>query len=139
MLDGTGIGVAILDSGMDTGHKAFLGKDDHSRIVVSRDYTGENRIDDPYGHGTHVASIAVGNGRIADGAYTGIASNANIINLRVLNSQGTGSVSGTLAALDWVMSNRTTYNIRVVNMSLGTPAVDSFLKRSDMPRGSSAG
>src|SRR5205807_4660976 len=51
---------------------------------------------------------------------------ANIINLRVLNSQGQGTVSGTLAALDWLMTNRTTYNIRVVNMSLGTPAVDSY-------------
>src|SRR5216684_1758150 len=126
VFDGTGIGVAILDSGMDTGHKAFLGKDDHSRIVVSQDFTGENRVDDPYGHGTHVASIAVGNGRIAMGAYTGIAPNANIVNLRVLNSQGLGTVSGTLAALDWVLSNHSAYNIRVVNMSLGTPAVDSY-------------
>jgi len=44
----------------------------------------------------------------------------------VLNSTGTGTVSATLAALDWLMANRTAYNIRVVNMSLGTPAVDSF-------------
>src|SRR5256714_8545378 len=124
--DGSGVGVAIVDSGMDTGHKAFLGKNDLSRIVVSRDYTGENRVDDPFGHGTHVTSIAVGNGRIAEGAYTGVAPNANILNLRVLNSQGLGSVSGTLAGLDWVLSNRTAYNIRVVNMSLGTPAVDSY-------------
>ncbi|PYS40567.1 MAG: hypothetical protein DMF71_13020 [Acidobacteria bacterium] len=99
---------------------------DTGRFLGKNDFTGENRVDDPYGHGTHVASIAVGNGRIAEGAYTGIASNANIINLRVLNAQGLGSVSGTLAALDWLMTNRTTYNIRVVNMSLGTPAVDSY-------------
>src|SRR5205823_8173884 len=51
---------------------------------------------------------------------------ANLLNLRVLNSQGTGTISGTLAALDWVMANKATYNIRVVNMSLGTPAVDSY-------------
>src|SRR5205085_4605819 len=87
-LDGTGIGIAVLDSGMDSAHKAFLGNDDRPRIVVSRDFTGENRTDDPYGHGTHVATIAAGNGRIANAKYIGIAPNANILNLRVLNKQG---------------------------------------------------
>ena len=125
-LDGTGIGIAVLDSGMDTDHVDFLGRDGYPRIAVSVDFTGENRVDDPYGHGSHVASIAAGNGRVSEGAYRGIAPNASLINLRVLNSQGTGNVSGTLAALDWVMNNSATYNIRVVNMSLGTTAIDSF-------------
>jgi len=125
-LDGTGIGIAVVDSGVDTGHVAFLDKTGKNRVVFSRDFTGENRVDDPYGHGTHVASIAAGNGRVSNGAYTGIAPNANIVNLRVLNSQGTGTVSATLAALDWLVANRVAYNIRVVNLSLGTPAVDSY-------------
>src|SRR5205085_9866939 len=43
-----------------------------------------------------------------------------------LNSQGAGTTSAVLAALDWVMTNRAAYNIKVVNMSLGTPAVDSY-------------
>ena len=51
---------------------------------------------------------------------------ADIINLRVLNSRGSGSVSAVLGALDWVFQNRAAYNIRVVNMSLGMPAVDSY-------------
>ena len=46
--------------------------------------------------------------------------------MRVLDSTGSGTVSGVLRALDWVMTNRTTYNIRVVNMSLGALAVDSY-------------
>src|SRR5712692_1218398 len=125
-LDGTGIGIAILDSGIYASHTSFLDRNGIVRVVASQDFTGENRTDDPYGHGTHVASIAAGNGRISYQAYLGIAPNASIINLRVLNSQGTGTVSATLAALDWVMTNRAAYNIRVVNMSLGTPAVDSY-------------
>src|ERR1051325_6779858 len=125
-LDGTGIGIAVVDSGLDTGHVAFGDKNGVSRIVFSKDFTGENRVDDPYGHGTHVASIAAGNGKVSNSSYIGIAPNAKIVNLRVLNSQGTGTVSATLAALDWLLSNRTTYNVRVVNMSLGTPAVDSY-------------
>src|SRR5690349_7678463 len=125
-VDGTGIGIAVLDSGIDNNHKALLDKNNYLRVVVNRDFTGENRIDDPYGHGTHVASIAAGSGRIFSGQYMGIAPNANLLNLRVLNSEGTGSTEGVLTALDWVSSNRATYNIRVVNMSLGMAAIDSY-------------
>ena len=62
-------------------------------------------------------------GRSARRTRLGIAPAASLINLRVLNSQGIGTVSGTLAALDWVMANKAAYNIRVVNMSLGTDAL----------------
>ncbi len=96
------------------------------RFQASHDFTGEGRIDDSYGHGSHVASIAAGNGVVANGAYVGIAPNANLINLRVLNSTGTGTTSALLSGLNWVMSNRGTYNIRVVNMSLGAAAIDSY-------------
>ncbi|HEX8336102.1 MAG TPA: S8 family serine peptidase [Pyrinomonadaceae bacterium] len=125
-LDGTGIGIAVLDSGIDTGHASFLDKSNGLRVVYSKDFTGEGRTDDPYGHGTHVASIVAGNGRISRAEYIGVAPNANIINLRVLNSQGTGRVSYILAALEWVYRNRAAHNIRVVNISLGTAAVESY-------------
>src|SRR5689334_602136 len=125
-LDGTGIGIAILDSGIDTNHRAFLNRANDVRVVYSEDFTGEGRTDDPYGHGTHVASLAAGNGRISNGEYVGIAPNANLINLRVLNSTGVGTTAYVLRALDWVATNRTTYNIRVVNLSLGMPAIDSY-------------
>jgi subtilisin family serine protease len=125
-LDGTGIGIAVLDSGIDTGHTTFLDKSNSLRVVYSKDFTGEGRTDDPFGHGTHVASIAAGNGRISRAEYVGVAPNANLINLRVLNSQGMGRVSYILAALEWVYQNRAAYNIRVVNLSLGTAAVESY-------------
>jgi subtilisin family serine protease len=122
-LDGTGIGIALLDSGIDSGHKAFASG---SRIRANLDFTGERRTDDPYGHGTHVAGLAASDDDPTHGRCAGIALNANLINLRVLNANGVGTVSGVLSALNWVLANRTTYNIRVVNMSLGTPAVDSY-------------
>jgi subtilisin family serine protease len=125
-LDGTGIGIAVLDSGIDTGHTSFRDRGNGRRVVYSKDFTGEGRTDDPHGHGTHVASIAAGNGRIANAEYIGVAPNANIINLRVLNSQGMGRVSYILGALDWVYQKRALYNIRVVNLSLGTAAVESY-------------
>ena len=73
-----GIGIAILDSGISTRHHSF-----DNRIVYSKDFTGENRTDDPYGHGTHVASMAAAGDHVNNGAYSGVARKANIINLRV--------------------------------------------------------
>ncbi len=121
--DGSGIGIVIMDSGIDTSHNSFGG-----RVVYSKDFTGEGRTDDPYGHGTHVAAIAAGNGSVANGAYQGVAPNAKIINLRVLGASGTGTTSSILGGLDWVMTNRLNplYNIKVVNLSLGTAAIDSY-------------
>jgi serine protease AprX len=120
-IDGAGIGIAILDSGIRTNHQALNG-----RVVYSVDFTGEGRTDDPYGHGTHVAGIAAGSSTIANGAYLGVAPAANLINVRVLNSQGQGSSSTAIAGINWCISNKTTYNIRVINLSLGTTAVSSY-------------
>ena len=125
-LDGTGIGIAILDSGIYQGHHEFLNAAGQSRIVVNVDFTGEGLTDDLYGHGTHVASLAAGNNHVSDGAYTGLAPNANILNVRVLDSQGRGSMSATIAGIDWCITNKSLYNIRVMNLSLGMVSVESF-------------
>src|SRR6185369_8972185 len=122
-LDGSGVTIAILDSGIDSKHKSFATT---GKIKFSKDFTGENRTDDPWGHGTHVAAIAAGDGAPTSGAYEGIAPAANLVNLRVLDSQGSGKVSGVLAALDWLVANKGTYGVKVVNMSLGTPAINSY-------------
>ncbi len=126
--DGRGIGIAVLDSGIFGDHKSFLDDNDRSRIVVSRDYTGNssNLDEDFYGHGTHVSGLMAGGTRGISSTYKGIAPGAKIINLRVLDAQGRGTTSGLLNALNWVLSNRTAYNIRVANLSLGTMAVDSY-------------
>jgi serine protease AprX len=127
-LDGAGVGIAILDSGIDPNHHAFLHPDlSGSRIIQNLDFTGEGRTDDPYGHGTHVASTAAGNAHIAGGAYTGIAPAANLINVRVLGAQGQGAISDALAGIDWCITNKNYYNIRVLNMSFGAIAVDSYV------------
>lgn len=120
-LDGSGVGIAILDSGISTTHHTVSG-----RVAYSQDFTGEGRTDDPYGHGTFVAAMAAGKDTDYSGTYSGVAVAAKLVNLRVLNSQGKGTVSAVLSALSVVLAKRATYNIRVVNMSLGTPAVDSY-------------
>ena len=69
-----------------------------------------------YGHGTFVASIAAGE----DTGYTGAEPQAKIVSLKVLDGAGTGSKSDVIAAADWILQNKATYNIRIANFSIGT-------------------
>lgn len=75
---------------------------------------------DDCGHGTHIAGIAAGNGSLSDGYYTGIAPDANIIVVKVLDHTGNGSVNTVMKGIEWVIKNKDTYNIRVLNISVGT-------------------
>src|SRR5215207_4340544 len=127
-LDGTGVGIAVIDSGVYDQHADFLdAAGTASRVVFNKNFvTTEARTDDPYGHGTHVAGLAAGLDRVKAGAYNGVATDAKLIDLRVLDSKGKGQTSWLLGALDWVAANYAAYNIRVVNISLGSPAVDSW-------------
>jgi serine protease AprX len=125
-LDGAGVGVAVLDSGIDARHHAF-GKGKLNRVVFEKDFVGGKRSDgDLYGHGTHVASLVAAGADFAGGAYTGVAPGVQLLNLRVLDDEGRGSVSTVLAALDWVVAHKNEHNVRVVNLSLGAPAVESY-------------
>ncbi|HKY03491.1 MAG TPA: S8 family peptidase, partial [Blastocatellia bacterium] len=126
-INGSGVGIAVIDSGIDPSHASFRAGNSASRIIANIDFTGEARTDDPHGHGTHVASLAAGSTQLANGAYAGIAPAANLINVRVLDSTGRGSMSSVIAGIDWCISNRLAYNIRVLNLSLGTAPVDSYI------------
>jgi serine protease AprX len=128
-VDGSGVGIAVLDSGIFADHQSFRNPDGSTRSRVHVDFTGENRVDDPYGHGSHVAAAAVANYSLSSnssGTFAGVANNSHLINLRVLNSIGQGRVSSVLAAVDWLMKNGNRNKVRVVNMSFGAPAVDSY-------------
>jgi serine protease AprX len=107
----------------------------YNRIVQSVDFTGEGTKKDNYGHGTHTAGVAAGTGQASEdyaaqhlGAptYGGIAPGAHLVSIRVLNSQGVGTVANVIAGIDWAIRNKTTYNIRVMNLSLGTTITQSY-------------
>ena len=74
---------------------------------------------DGHGHGTNVAGIAIGRG-----IHIGIAPGANVIPIKVLDNTNSGQFSWVQQGLDWVIQNRTTFNISVVNMSLGATSND---------------
>ena len=122
--DGTGIGVAVIDSGINDMH-SDLAKETVSRVLYHQDFTGTTtylnykRVWDLYGHGTHVAGIIGGNGNKSNGRYAGVAPNVNLIDLRVLDANGAGSDSEVIAAIQQAIALKDTYNIRVINLSLG--------------------
>jgi serine protease AprX len=121
-LSGAGIGVALIDSGIDPRHAALA-----NRVVFTRDFTGGDGSD-AYGHGTHVGALIAGQtGQTADTADNkGVAPSARLINLRVLDSRGMGRASDVIDAIDWAIDNRTAYNIRIINLSLGAAVVQSY-------------
>jgi len=131
-LDGTGIGVAVIDSGIAS-HPDLNDAYGNSRVVYSQSFVaGDSSTSDRYGHGTHVAGLVGGTGAnsgIANGypkIYAGMAPNVNLINLRVLDQNGSGTDSQVIAAVEQAIALQSTYNIRVISMSLGRPVFESY-------------
>src|SRR3989442_826628 len=131
--DGTGIGVAVIDSGI-TGHSDLYGTGGSGgklRIIYSQDFVGGGTYD-YYGHGEHVAGIIAGSGK--DSSYSwvdtrtfkGIAPNANLINLRVLDQNGQGTDSGVISAIQVAINLQGKLHIRVMNLSLGRQVFESY-------------
>lgn len=111
---GEGVGVAVIDTGIDLEHP-----DLKPNIKMAMDFTGSpNGPQDIAGHGTHVAGIVAG---IDNGiGVIGVAPRCEIYSLKALGDDGSGRVEWIMAALKWVLDNHSQRNIRVVNMSLGT-------------------
>ncbi|HMC81757.1 MAG TPA: S8 family serine peptidase, partial [Candidatus Polarisedimenticolia bacterium] len=123
---GNGVTVAVLDSGIAP-HP-----DIGSREVAEVEIVGhEQGFADYFGHGTHVAGIIAGNGSASSGSssfrrFNGIAPQAKLVAVRVLGADGTGLVSDVLAGIDWIITNRSLYKIRVLNISLGHAIDQSY-------------
>lgn len=114
-LSGAGVGVAILDTGI------FPHRDFENRIDAFQDML--HLWTEPYddnGHGTHVAGVIGGCGRMSMGQYMGIAPGCRLISIKVLDSKGNGSLSHMMMGLNWILENQKQYNIRIVNISIGT-------------------
>lgn len=115
---GKNIGIAILDTGISPVDDFVKPS---NRIIAFKDFINNKEI--PYDdncHGTHVAGIAGGNGLSSNGKYKGIAPNCNLISVKVLNEEGKGNAGDVLAGIQWIIENKEKYNIRILNLSIGT-------------------
>ncbi len=125
--DGSGIGVAVIDSGVTPWHDDLAGGGSLQRVDRFVDFVNSSvTAYDDYGHGTHVAGIIAGNGADSNLRRSGIAPNARLIVLKVLDSAGHGRISDVIAALDYVVDNKSALNIRIVNLSVATGVYESY-------------
>ena len=110
--DGTGIKVAIIDTGIDPEHPDF-----GDRIVETHDFTGTKPgAVDGHGHGTHVASTIAGSGEASGGRFIGVAPQAHLLIAKVLDDNGSGMTSDVMAGVDWAVQT----GAQVLNLSLGS-------------------
>jgi len=105
---GSGVDTYIVDTGIYASHTEFTG-----RLAAGfSSIADSNGTNDCNGHGTHVAGTTAG-------TTYGIAKSATLIPVRVLDCSGSGSNSGVIAGLDWIVAHHISGKAAVVNMSLG--------------------
>ena len=122
---GRGVGIAVIDSGVEASTEFG------DRLTASYDFTSgmwpvpmSGR--DDYGHGTHVAGTIAQSGRRSSStsAWRGVASNARIVSLKVLDANGAGMTSDVIEAIDFAVDNRASLGIDIINLSLGHPILE---------------
>jgi serine protease AprX len=119
-INGSGVTVAMIDTGIarheDFGH----------RVVARVDFTPGGAGDDQYGHGTHLAGVIAGDGGASGGKWRGVAPGAELVSVKVAGADGSTDVSVVIAAIQWVVTHRVEYGIRVLNLSFGTDSIQPY-------------
>jgi len=121
--DGTGVGIAVIDSGVASWHDD-LGSNRVARFVDFVRF--EPAAYDDYGHGTHVAGILAGSGYDSGGRRRGIAPGATLLVEKVLDGAGQGYISNVIAAIDYAIANKAALNLRILNLSVAAGVYESY-------------
>jgi len=128
-IKGRDVGVAVIDTGywkLDS-----LDKDSGGNGRVAAQYDAVNNVlqttwssvsTDTSGHGTHITSLIASSRKDTSGRFFGVAPDARIISIKAFGEDGSSSYATVIRGIDWVITNRTQYAIRVLNLSLGGPA-----------------
>jgi serine protease AprX len=128
---GGGVTVALIDTGVDgvpdlAGRVVTVTNDLTGASAPCENLSGESDCTDNYGHGTFIAGIIAGNGAMSSGQYTGVAPQANVLSIKIAGRDGSADVSNVIAALQFAVSFQSKYNIKVINLSLGTNGTQSY-------------
>jgi len=133
MATGEGVGVAVIDTGIDGGLPDFADQNGDSRVVAAVVTNPDAKTaTDTYGHGTHVAGIIAGDGGRRDFAdpawakYIGIAPRANLIAIKASDDEGRGTILDAIYGLQFAVDHKDEFNIRVVNLSLSSTIAESY-------------
>lgn len=131
--DGSGVTVAIIDTGIDGNHSGLDDQDDDPttydpKIIGFYDAVNNPSLTNgtevfPYddqGHGTHCAGTTAGTGAPTY-EHPGMAPQANLVGVKVLDAGGSGSFATVMAGMQWTVDHRYEFNIRAASMSLGGP------------------
>ncbi|HTP03488.1 MAG TPA: S8 family peptidase [Anaerolineales bacterium] len=125
-LDGSGVNVAVVDSGINPHADLNVAGSDTSRLIASVTTVDNSTIADGYGHGTHVVGIIAGDGRMSGKQWAGMAPGSGVVSVKVANDIGMAYGSDLIRGLQWVYDNRDTYHIKVVNISLNSSVAEAY-------------
>jgi serine protease AprX len=131
-IDGRGVTVAVLDTGVAPNLPDLAGRlvqvtdDLTGQVTPCKNLSGELDCNDRYGHGTFIAGLVAGNGASSGGKWKGVAPGVSILSVKTAGADGSADVSNILAAIQWVVSFKDRYKIRVLNLSLGTDSTQDW-------------
>ncbi|HEU4481239.1 MAG TPA: S8 family peptidase [Actinomycetota bacterium] len=135
-ITGKGVTVAILDTGVYSAHLDLQGKS-QPRVVHCEDFSGEfadgdpapidlDGCSDPFGHGTFMAGLVAGDGTSSGGRFKGAAPRARLVSVKAAGYDGSTDISKILAGIQWVVAHKDVYDIRVLNLSLGSDSSQDY-------------
>jgi serine protease AprX len=130
-ITGSGVTVALIDTGIAgvadlAGRVLPVTNDITGATTACVNLSGEAGCGDSYGHGTFIAGIIAGSGAASGGSYKGVAPGANLVSIKVAGRDGSADVSSVIAGIQWAVSFKDRYGIKVLNLSLGTDGTQSY-------------
>ena len=127
---GSGVTICFIDSGFYLHPDLVKNKNRIKKIVdITKPRTNAKYFSQAHNeswHGTMTSVVCAGDGHLSNGLYKGIASEASLVLLKVMDAHGKITTGNIAKALQWVIKNHKQYNIRVINMSLGDDATGSW-------------